>query len=128
MRQLLIVPVLFLTLMVENPAWGEWKKVGTIISGDLYVDLDRIKQRGGTVYYWMLNDYLRPIGRHLSSQSYQEGNCNNVRWKELRTQWYILPMGKGEPDGVDSKSSEWIPGDDNYGAPLRYVCNFVKNR
>ena len=72
-----LLTVLFLTVL-STPVFGEWKMVylkgvDYVESlGDLqFVGFDRIKQKGGAVYFWKRTDYMRPVsGRFLSDVTY----------------------------------------------------------
>ena len=77
-RRLLILPALILTLMVGNPAWGEWIEVGKSREGDTYYfDFDRIKKNGGYIYIWGMIDLLVPSKTGLmSSKTYSQFDCN----------------------------------------------------
>ena len=95
-----------------------------------YVDFDRIKQHGGYVYYWGLDDYLKPLtGGDLSSKLYIQGDCKMFRLKVLSLLFYKESMGQGTaysmtpPDKWDYPS----PGS-SMEAELKHVCDFVKNR
>ena len=63
-KLLLIFTLLFSTLMFSTPSYGEWTKVGANVRGtNFYVDFDRIRKHDGYVYFWTLNDYLKPTKR-----------------------------------------------------------------
>jgi hypothetical protein len=136
MKQLLIIPVIFLTLMVGNPAWADWTKVSISVRGDThYVDFETIKDYGGSVYYWTLTDFPKPhksLPGVLSLKVYEQGDCNIFRLRELSGDRYKKSMGQGDGLLQDSVriSGKWvypIPGTSTE-VILKTVCNYVKNR
>ena len=130
-QRLLIIPVLFLTLMVENPAWGEWTKVGKNKMGDFYVDFDRIKKHQGYVYFWWISDYLKPAqSGNMSLSSYQQGDCELFRFKGLNWRGYKESMGSGFSTSDNVPHKNWIYPDPGsaYELILKSACNYVKNR
>ena len=148
MRKLLIIPVLFLTLMVENSAWGKWKKITEKENGTSYVEFKSIRQNGGYVYFWQMINYKKPsrLG-DMSANIHNQGDCKSFRIKGLSWLFYKEPMGKGAPNnrlgwtwyknptnGKDSvlkdPSHEWVspPPKSMDETVLKSVCAFVRNK
>jgi hypothetical protein len=58
---LLIFTLLFSTVMFSSTSFAGWTKVSQNVRGDtFYVDFERIRKHDGFVYFWSLNDYLKP--------------------------------------------------------------------
>ena len=93
---------LILLLLFSTTCWGEWTGVSESERADSYIDFERIKQRGATVYYWKLSDHLKPnSGGYLSVISYEVGDCEMFRVKTLQMTHYRHSMGTG---GVGANS------------------------
>ena len=83
--------------MFSSTSYAEWTEVIRNIHGDIYyVDLDRIKKHDGYIFYWQLQDMLKPDTEgDLSAETYVQCDCNLLRVKPLTFSFYKLPMGKG---------------------------------
>ena len=96
MKRLTLLTVLVLSLL-STPVLGEWTKVTENVDGNTYyVDFERIRKHGGYVYYWDLQDYLKPnsLG-YWSYKSYIQGDCKLFRYKRLSFSSHKEPMGRG---------------------------------
>ena len=61
MKKLFLILILLFSVMFSSLSYAEWTKVG--VGGDgntYYIDFERIKKHGGYVYWWDLNDLLKP--------------------------------------------------------------------
>ena len=84
--------------MFSSPSYAKWTKVseGVKSGNTFYVDYDRIRKHDGYVYYWVLNDYLKPTKYGiLSGKKYNQGDCNLFRSKSLSSVVHKQPMGRG---------------------------------
>jgi hypothetical protein len=92
MKKLLI---LLFSLLISFNSYGEWEKLGKNVSGDtFYIDTDTIKEHNGYVYWWVLNDYLKPNEYgDMSGKTYVQGDCGVNRYKWLSIIYYKQPMG-----------------------------------
>jgi hypothetical protein len=129
--RLLIIPVLFLTLMGGNPAWGEWKKVTSdAYSGNtFYLDFERLSKRGRYVYYWLLqNSKKRDVDGIMSVKMYTQGDCEMFRFKQLSFVYHRERMGGGPAEVEDSIKKHWYyPTPDSPGEIiLKSACRFAK--
>ena len=97
------------------------------INGDThYVDFERIRKHGGYVYFWSLNDHLKPTKYgDFSAKMYQQGDCKLFRFKDLSISSHKEPMGVGTEKPYNPKNPEW-----EYPAPnsmieiiLKAVCS-----
>ena len=41
------------------PSFGEWKRVGSIDTGVIFIEIDTIRKKGDLVYYNLLIDYYK---------------------------------------------------------------------
>ena len=91
-----------------------------------YVDFERIRKVDGYVYYWVLQDYLKPTKQgDLSGKSYYQGDCKLFRYKNLSYSFHKEPMGGGTGDVDNVPDKDW-----KYPAPntvneviLKSVCS-----
>ena len=125
MKKLLI---LLFSILISFNSYGEWKELGKDVDGDTYyIDTDTIKEHKEYVYYWVLSDYLKPLGgRYMSSKVYYQGDCGVNRLKYLSVIFYEQPMGGGSGE-TNNPPDEWkYPSPDSIvGGMLKYVCDYV---
>ena len=96
--------------MFSSTSSAEWTKVSEGVTGSAYyLDLDRIRKNDGYVYYWKLQDYLKPDKYgDLSDKFYVEGDCKRFRRRWLSSISYKQPMGEGTAGNSASNSNpEW---------------------
>ena len=63
-KLVLIITFIFSSMIFSSANSAEWTKVSEDVNGNtFYVDLMRIRNFYGYVYYWMLTDYKVPIER-----------------------------------------------------------------
>ena len=127
-RTLLIAIVLSL---LSTPVFAGWTKVDENVDGNTYyVDFERIRKHGGYVYYWGLDDFLKPDkDGDSSSKVYFQGDCKLFRHKYLSDSYHTQPMGGGTPSTSSKKPDKhW-----NYPPPnsigefiLKRVCAYAK--
>ena len=61
MKKSLTILTLVFTAMFPSTSFAEWTKMGTTDLADTYyVDLERIRKVDEYVYYWVLEDLLKP--------------------------------------------------------------------
>jgi len=105
MKNLLLLSTLTLSLMFSAGSFAEWTRVGSTGGGATtwYLDLDRIRKHSGYVYYWTLQDYLKPdeYGDY-SDMFHTEGDCKRLRKRSLSLTSYKQPMGGGKGEGNSS--------------------------
>ena len=71
-----------------------------------YVDFDRIRKQGGYVYYWMLQNLSKRDEYGVRSvKTYNQGDCNQFRFKQLNFVYHSKQMGNGvgKPEDVIKK-------------------------
>jgi len=140
MRKLLILfTLLFSTVMFSSTSFAEWTKVGVSegvgttkwkqLRNNLYVDFERIRKVDGYVYWWELEDYLKPdkFGT-FSWKAYKQGDCKLFRFMELSGSSHKEPMSRGSGDRWNVKNPEWeYPSPNSSGETiLKSVCDHVK--
>ena len=105
MKTLLLTSTLTLSLMFSSASSAEWTEMTTSHGGAVtwYLDLDRIRKHSGYVYYWTLQDYLKPdkYGDY-SDMFHTEGDCKRLRKRSLSLTSYKQPMGGGKGEGNSS--------------------------
>ncbi len=53
--------ILLFSILISFNSYGEWTKVGEDVNGNThYIDTDTIKDHKGSIYYWVLTDFLKP--------------------------------------------------------------------
>jgi hypothetical protein len=118
--------------MFSSTSFAEWKKVGEhkggVIIYTFYVDFERIRKHDGHVYFWKLNDYLKPIWKVWSEKTYYQGDCKLFRYKNLGYSNHEEPMGGGTTSITFSQDISWIVPSPNssHEAVLKAVCDYVK--
>ena len=74
----LIFTLLCSTVMFSSNSFAEWEKLKkNSVDGDtFYVDFERIRKHDGYVYYWVLEDLIKPDkDGDLSYRNYFQGDC-----------------------------------------------------
>lgn len=91
------------------------------------MDFDRIRKHNGFVYFWSLNDYLKPNTEgSFSGVVYKEVDCKVFRFRYLSDKYFKGQMGRGEYNGGSDKADK----DWRYPSPnsvsetvLKSVCS-----
>ena len=127
MKTLLTIFTLLFTVMIPSTSFAGWTKVAESTGGSTYyVDFERIRNHDGSVYFWILKDYLKPDKYgDFSVKVYQQGDCNLFRKKILNYVFYKLQMGEGSGESSNESNPEWIyPTPNTVGEDyLKEVCN-----
>ena len=131
MRKLTLILSLMFSVTLSSPSYAEWLKVGVTPDGDTYyVNLDKIEERDGFVFFTGLQDNLKPFIGHnyptvMSGAIYFQGDCGEFRLKPIRSSAYGKPMGQEHIETKDFPKSAWhqIPPKSLQGVMLRKVCN-----
>ena len=105
---------------------AKWTKVSQGLVKIEYIDFEKIKRRDGYVYFWQLQDYLKPTKYGiLSSKIYNQGDCKLIRYKNLSFVVHKQSMGRGWWRTSPRRKPEW-----RYPSPgtamdevLKKVCN-----
>ena len=130
MKKLTLTTLVFSLLMFSSTSFADWTKVSENADGyTFYVDFERIRKHGGYVYFWSLDDYLKPNkSGYLSDKVYQQGDCKLFRFKYLSFSFHKEPMGEGTGEIENKPDKEW-----NYPSPnssieeiLKKVCRYAK--
>ena len=118
--------LLIVLTIVSTSVYAEWEPLWKNSVGNVYyVDFDRIKKHDGFIYYWWLTDLLKPDkDGDLSYKSYNQGDCNVFRVKQLVGSYYKVPMGEGKGQVFKFTADEWWYPEPGSGkeAILNEVC------
>jgi hypothetical protein len=114
--------------MISFNSYGDWKYIDQNTNGStFYIELVTIQKHEDHVYYWVMNNYLKPDRwGDMSNKMYMQGDCGVNRVKILSYNFYKQPMGKGKVE-VDNTSSEWkypTPESINRGL-LDSACDYI---
>ena len=124
---ILIAAFLFSTIIWSSNSFGEWEFVESGTNGTrAYIDFDKIRKHDGYVYFWALEDLLKPDqDGDLSYINYYQVDCNLFRFKHLSASYYKQAMGKGTVKNVTDENPEWIDVNPNWimGTYLKSVCS-----
>jgi hypothetical protein len=84
MKKITLLLVIIFTFLFSTTSWSEWSYVSENVDGDkYYYDKDRVIKSGKYHYFWMLTDYLKPMGgEFLSVTRYTQLDCSIFRYKE----------------------------------------------
>jgi len=98
------------TVALASPVFAEWTAVSESVSGSTYyIDYDTVKENNGYVYYWELQDRLKPTETGILSVKFlMEVDCDIPRKiRPLSFVFYNQPMGGGNGDAQKSLIDEW---------------------
>ena len=128
MRKLTLTLSLVFTVTLSSPSYAKWTKVGESVSGDIYyVDFERIRKHDGYVYFWVLENLLKPDKYgDLSVKTYYQSDCKLFRHKRVTASYHTQPMGEGTPSASGaSKNQQWdYPSPNSIGETvLKSVCS-----
>jgi hypothetical protein len=91
--------ILLFSFLISFNSYGEWIEVtGNITLENIYyVDIDTIKESGGYVYWYQMNNYTKPNKwGDMSSIFYVQGDCGVNRSRLLSGIFYQQPIGISE--------------------------------
>ena len=124
---ILIFAFLFSTIIWSSKSFGEWEFVESSTDGTrTYIDFDKIRKHDGYVYFWALEDLLKPDqDGDLSYINYYQGDCNLFRYKHLSASYYKQAMGEGTVNNVTDENPEWKDVNPNWimATYLKLVCS-----
>ena len=130
MKKLFVIfTLLFSTLVYSSPSYATWTLVGnsTENGSTYYAELDRIRKHSGYIYFWSMEDGLKPnnLGA-LSIKAYHEADCKLFKINHLSFALFKQPMGEGTPyDSWNTKTLQWVyptPGSIN-NSLLESACS-----
>ena len=122
--------ILLFSLLISFNSYAEWQYISENTDGGrFYADIDNFREHNGYIYYWILGDYLLPMGGEVMSANYYfQGDCNLMRFKNLSFIHYNQPMGNGVIRTSTPPNPQWDyagPESVNYIA-LNLVCKYLK--
>ena len=128
-RNIVIIIFLF-TIIIPATATADWKPIAKGKDGTTaYINLKSIKQSGGRVYWWGLDDRLKPTERGTKSAKHShEGDCNLFRYRTLSWSFHKKAMGEGVGRLVQTEIPNWKYPKANSvtGYILKTICAAVK--
>jgi hypothetical protein len=102
---------IFLFLFLNSNVNAEWTRVSYGKSGaTLYLDKQTLKIGKNTRFILIMFNYSEPSSfGDRSSRSYREINCDNMMYRDLVKDYFILPSAKGNTsEGSGTlKNPEW---------------------
>ena len=127
MKKLLI---LLFSILISFNSYGEWTLITTGVEdgAKFYIDDETISERSGYVYFWSLQDNVKPDSDgDLSGKAYYEGDCIAKRNRYLSQTWYKKNMGRGGYKSYDPKTKWHYPSPGSVAEDLlNYACNNSK--
>jgi len=123
-KKLTLLLVIIFTFLFSTTSWGDWSFVVEGVSGvKFYYDKDRVKKNRKYLYFWELQDNLKPNKwGDLSVTQYTELDCSIFRFKILKFQSYKNSMGEGE------KTVDVTPKDVWYYPPPKSISEVMFNK
>ena len=119
-------------MMFSSPSYAEWIRVGEDIEGNIfYVDAATIKKQNGYIYWWVLQDWLKPTQNGMfSGQIYFQGSCSAFRYRIFSDRYFNQPMGRGAiVESSNTPEKQWsYPKKNSSGMDsliFQKVCNAV---
>ncbi len=97
-------------MTVPSTSFAGWEKVADSVSEySFYVDFERIRKHDGYVYFWVLNNFLKPNEyKNLSSKVYNQGDCKLFRIKGMSFSYHNEPMGGGTGEIGNTPLEKWF--------------------
>lgn len=124
---LLIFTILWSPIAFTSSSFAEWTEIGRSLGGEItYIDFNRIRKHDGLVYFWVLEDLLKPDREgDLSYRNYVQGDCKVFRLRYLSGNYHKAPMGTGPSRTFNPQNPQWVyPTPNSVGeAVLRTVCS-----
>ena len=117
--------------LISLRSFAEWIEINESVSGNkFYMDTAKIKKNKDKVYYWTIQDYLKPDDGIFSGKSYIEATCKTpLKQRYLAVTLYAGPMATGQSFSVSAKEIDAVgwrtphPGSAEEGNQ-RYACKF----
>ena len=125
MKKLLSILVLSLLLSGTAFAKADWKEVGNIINGKMYLDIKTLTDDGEYLYIWSLKDYKKPVvdnGKSIQSgKTFHKIDCSLTRSAGVQYIFYEGPMGTGKFSNFQRDKLKW-----NYFPPGTLMGNIIQ--
>mgnify|MGYP001243994038 CR=1 FL=1 len=124
MKKLLIF---LFSLLISFNSYGAWTKV-TENAGDRYfIDRSTIKEKGGYVYFWELEDLKIMSDGVLSVKAFSQVDCDLYQFKVLSVSFHSQGMGKGSPIQTLTPPEKWHSSPPNTigTSIINYACEYV---
>ena len=127
MKKLIII----FALLFPLASYAKWTKIiGATDESTYYIDIETIKKNNGYSYYWMLRDFVKPVGVFLSGKQLMEVDCKIPRKERgISLSGYQMSMGEGDADHTDNILNEWIYSSPGQVSEIKIdlVCGITSN-
>ena len=111
MRKLFALPLPLVSLMFAAPAHAEGTTLGELSNGEAYyINLERIREHSGSVFYWYLSEYLKPDEYgDFSTKTYNESDTQGFRYRDPSFSFHKAPMGEESEEVIkpDGRHGDW---------------------
>ncbi len=117
------------TVALASPVFAEWTEVDENVDGDtFYIDFDTVKENNGYLYFWHLQDLLKPDrDGDLSYKALNEVDCGTPRkYRFLSISYYTQPMGGGKVTEANTSGKWRYPKPDSVGESMtNAACDYA---
>jgi hypothetical protein len=125
--------ILLFSILISFNSYSEWTKVAENSFQTTYTDISTINKRDEYVYFWQLNNNIKP-DKHgdMSNIIYMQVDCTTNRRKYLSVTFYSQHYGKGTSTSLSPSTIEisgWyynIPPGSSAAAFSGHACNYNK--
>ena len=125
----IIAAALASTVAFASPVFAGWTEVDKGVNGNTYyIDYDTIKENNGYVYYWDLDDLLKPDrDGDLSYKGLNEVDCGTPRkYRFLSVSYYTQPMGGGKVTEANTSGKWKYPSPNSVGEDMtNAACDYA---
>ncbi len=103
--------LLILLMLVSQPAWAGWERLGETDSFTYYVDPTTLRKTPNGRRVWTMQSFGSPQrdegGIYQSGKLLVEFDCAGERTRRLEVIFYSGPMGEGLVGIQSSSASQW---------------------
>ena len=120
----LIIYLTLLTILWPVPSFAIWMKLFKDGLVTYYVDFETLKKKDGDIYFWELQDFVKPNEWGTwSAKVYNHGDCVLGRVRVVVFFYHNKPMGKGDVY-IDDSPNDWRypPPGSSAETILKAVC------
>jgi len=126
----IIAAALASTVAFASPVFAGWTEASKSVDGDTwYIDYGTVKENNGYVYYWDLDDLLKPDSEgDLSYKALNEVDCGTPRkFRYLSVSYYTQPMASGSVSSSSNNASGWyyLKPNNVSGIMINETCDYA---
>ncbi|MBD21012.1 MAG: hypothetical protein CMM37_08240 [Rhodospirillaceae bacterium] len=130
MKMIFIIIIFLYSVVSSNSLLAEWVPIAKDKDGTTtYINFKSIKKSQGRVFWWALDDRIKPSKRGTKSAKHShEGDCFMFRYRTLSWSFYKNSMGLGKGIFAQSEIPYWRHPRKNSleGYILKLVCERTK--